>query len=184
MSDVTYATWPVDDINPVPWNPRADLTPDDPEWKQIETSLDAFGLVVPLIVNVRTANLISGHQRLAVLRHRGITQVPVTLVDLDNDDEKALNVAMNAVRGLWDEETLAGVLDYLTDAGLAHLTGFSSREIAQLTGELAAEFGDSGPPLVAPTGTTTFDDATPTATDDGDAPLMATCPNCKTEQPA
>lgn len=186
MSDISYETWHADDINPVPWNPRVDLVPGDAEWHQIEHSLEAFGLVVPLVVNRRTNNLISGHQRYAVLTHRGITDIPVTVVDLDDDDEKALNLAMNAVRGLWDEEALAGILDYLADVGLAHLTGFPSQELAKLTGALAAEFTpDPDTPLVAPTSTSA---PTPTdtaqATDDEIATPVVVCPNCGSEQPA
>ena len=126
----TYETWPIDTINTVAWNPRVALRPTDPEWKQIAKSLEHFGLVVPLVVNRRTNNLISGHQRLAVLKHEGHTSVPVTVVNLDDDGEMQLNIAMNSVHGRWDEELLAGVLDYLADAGVAHLTGFTGDELA------------------------------------------------------
>lgn len=191
MSDLRYETWDASRINPVPWNPRAALTPDDPQWHQIAQSLDAFGLVVPLVVNRRTGNLLSGHQRYAVLTHNGETAIPVTVVDVDAADEKTLNLAMNAARGLWDEEALSGVLDHLADAGLAHLTGFSSQELAQLTGALAAAFTPDGPPITGPGGSTdmaipTFDHNEQTNHDIENTTEMShiVCPNCGTEQPA
>lgn len=187
MTDISYEVWDAETINPVAWNPRVALTPDDPQWHQIAQSIDAFGLVVPLVVNRRTGNLLSGHQRYAVLTHAGETEIPVTVVDIDADDEKALNLAMNAARGLWDDEALSGMLDYLADAGLAHLTGFSSQELAQITGALAAAFTPDGPPLAAPTGDTPM--ATPTLEPNDQADITSdiphvVCPNCGTEQPA
>jgi hypothetical protein len=96
---------------------------------------------------------------------------------------------MNAIHGKWDEELLAGVLDYLADAGVAHLTGFTTEEFARYTGELAAQAAPKEPPIIAPTGDTTID---PTAIESADIPGADTdedfttvaCPNCRTRQPA
>lgn len=54
------------DIIPAEYNPRVKLTETDFEYKALKSSIDEFGLVVPLIVNKRTGNLVSGHQRLNI----------------------------------------------------------------------------------------------------------------------
>ncbi len=51
-------TIPLGKINPAPYNPRKDLKPDDPEYKQLVRSLDEFGCVEPLVWNKRTGNLV------------------------------------------------------------------------------------------------------------------------------
>ena len=56
----------INEINLMEENPRKDLTPLDPEYKNIEASLDSSGLVIPLVYNKRSGRLISGHQRLRV----------------------------------------------------------------------------------------------------------------------
>lgn len=129
-------TVPIDQIMPAVWNPRVDLQPGMPEWDQIDTWLDTWGLVVPLIVNSRTGTLVSGHQRCAVLAHRGVATVDVVYVDLDPEGEKALAVAMNAITGRWDDTVLTGVLATLEQAGLLDTTGFDTADLARLADQL------------------------------------------------
>ncbi|MEM9066603.1 MAG: DNA methyltransferase [Planctomycetota bacterium] len=125
-------------IDPAPYNPRRALNPGDPEFEALANSLDEFGLVEPLIWNKRTGTLVGGHQRLAVLRARGETEVEVSVVDLSVAKEKALNVALNKIQGEWDKPQLAALLDELLqtqnlDIGL---TGFTADEAEDLIGEL------------------------------------------------
>lgn len=95
-------TVPIDRLNPAPYNPRVDLKPTDAAYRAIVTSLDEFGCVQPLVWNRRTGNLVGGHQRLKVLRARGDTEVQVSVVDLTEPREKALNLALNKVDGRWN----------------------------------------------------------------------------------
>ncbi len=132
---------PVGRINPAPWNPRADLAPGEAEYERIRTSLDEFGLVEPLVWNRRSGNLVGGHQRLKVLLAEGRTEVDVSVVDLDPDREKALNLALNKVSGRWDEAKLGELLDELSqvpdfDLGL---TGFEAPEIDELVAGLTVD---------------------------------------------
>jgi len=62
----------------------------------LESSIDKFGYVENLIYNKQTKTLVSGHQRLSSLVEKGYTDVDVHIVDIDLEQEKALNVAMNA----------------------------------------------------------------------------------------
>ncbi len=125
---------PITQINPAPYNPRVDLTPDDPEYKKIEKSIATFGYVEPLVWNKRTKTLISGHQRLKVLIAQGKKEVEVSVVDLPLSKEKALNIALNKIEGRWDDDKLAVLLSELSkipdfDVGL---TGFDAPDISQL----------------------------------------------------
>lgn len=112
------------------YNPRADLQPGDPEYEKIARSLDAFGYVDPLVWNRRGGNLVAGHQRLKILAARGVTEVDVSVVELDATDERRLNLALNRAHGQWDEQRLSDVVLELRakQADLA-ATGFDSDEL-------------------------------------------------------
>lgn len=122
------------EINPAPYNPRKDLSPEDSEYKKIQRSIDKFGLVEPLVWNTRSGNLVGGHQRLKVLIARGDTEVYVSVVDLSPDQEKALNIALNQIRGDWDDEKLAELLSELVAAPNidVEVTGFDTPDIQDL----------------------------------------------------
>ena len=100
----------IKDINPAPYNPRK-IEPE--EFQGLCESLKKFGFVDPLIVNKRTNILVGGHQRLKAADHLGYSEVPVTYVDLDETEEKALNVALNShmISGKYDLEVLPTLLD-------------------------------------------------------------------------
>lgn len=125
---------PITRINPAPYNPRVDLTPDDPEYQKLEKSIATFGYVEPLVWNKRTKTLISGHQRLKALIAQGRKEIEVSVVDLPLAKEKALNIALNKIEGRWDEGKLTNLLSELSqipdfDVGL---TGFETPEISEL----------------------------------------------------
>ncbi|MCU6783919.1 ParB N-terminal domain-containing protein [Anthropogastromicrobium aceti] len=125
------------DIQPADYNPRVKLTETDFEYKALKTSIDTFGLVVPLIVNKKTGTLISGHQRLNVMLKNGIEETEVVVVDMEPEKEKALCIAMNKVCGQWDYGMLADIMEELRNSEIDTVaTGFSDNEIAELLGEL------------------------------------------------
>ena len=125
-------------IQPAPYNPRQDLKPDDPAYQQLRRSIDEFGYVEPLVWNRRTGHLVAGHQRFKVLIARGVRQIEVSVVDLPLQKEKALNVALNKIRGDWDRDRLAELLDELVKAPEldAELTGFELPEIEQMLADV------------------------------------------------
>lgn len=131
------------DIRPADYNPRIALTEKDFQYKALKASIDEFGLVVPLIVNERTGTLISGHQRLTVMKANGVEETEVIVVDLPLEKEKALCIAMNKVEGDWDYGKLADILEELQEAGVDTLvTGFTGSEIKELLGELDSEIDE------------------------------------------
>lgn len=119
------------DINPAKYNPRVQLKPGDQEWDALKNSLDRFGVATPLVVNETTGNLVSGHQRLAVLKQSGETRVEVDLIQMDEDKEKLLNVALNKIEGEWDEEKLKELFDEVDDEDIK-FTGFTEEDIEAL----------------------------------------------------
>lgn len=119
------------DINPAKYNPRVQLKPGDQEWDALKNSLDRFGVATPLVVNETTGNLVSGHQRLAVLKQSGETRVEVVIIQMDEDKEKLLNVALNKIEGEWNEEKLKELFDEVDDEDIK-FTGFTEEDIEAL----------------------------------------------------
>lgn len=128
------------DMNRAAYNPRVDLQPEDEEYQAIERSLKRHGLVQPIVWNRRTNTVVSGHQRLTVLEAQGETKVTVSVVDLDDIQEKELNVALNKITGEWDDDKLSVILNELGEE--ATDTGFTLPEIDVLRDELKSYFDD------------------------------------------
>lgn len=132
---------PVEKLNPAPYNPRKALRPGEPEYEKLARSIEEFGFVEPLVWNRRSGNLVGGHQRLRVLKAKGFREVEVSVVDLDPQKEKALNVALNKIgEGNWDEEALKEVLASLREEGYdASLTGYDDAAIDEMLAPKEAE---------------------------------------------
>jgi DNA modification methylase len=124
---------PVAKLNPAKYNPRKDLKPGDPEYEKLKKSIETFGYVEPVIWNKRTGNIVGGHQRLKILLEQGAAEVDCVVVDMDENEEKALNVALNKVSGAWDLPKLADLINELDEAMFnIDLTGFDAAEIEDL----------------------------------------------------
>lgn len=127
----------IEDLKPAPYNPRVELKPGDPEYEKLKRSIQEFGLVDPVIYNERTGFVIGGHQRLNVLQELGYTAVEVSVVDLPEEKEKALNLALNKISGQWDMPKLLEVLEELrADDMDIEITGFDDCEIDMLIADL------------------------------------------------
>jgi DNA modification methylase len=131
-------TLPIAQLKPAPYNPRRELKAGDPEFERIRRSIKTFGLVEPLIWNERSGYLVGGHQRLAVLKAEGVKQIEVTVVNLTDSRERALNAALNKISGVWDNEKLREVMAALDEADIT-LTGFDDGELAKLVNYKGAE---------------------------------------------
>ncbi|KEI05966.1 site-specific DNA-methyltransferase [Clostridium botulinum] len=123
----------VSKLNPAKYNPRKDLKPGDAEYEKLKKSINTFGYVEPVIWNKRTGNVVGGHQRLKILKEQGITEIECVVVDMNEAEEKALNVALNKVSGDWDIPKLTELLDDLDKSMFdVSLTGFDAAEIEDL----------------------------------------------------
>src|SRR5436190_440344 len=116
-------------------SPRQTLRPTDRRYKKLAASLREFGLVEPLVWNEATGHVVGGHARLSILKEMGVTEVPVSVVRLTPEREKALNVVLNNLeaQGRYDPDKLADLLTELADLPELELTGFDSRDLAALT---------------------------------------------------
>lgn len=119
-------------LKAAPYNPRRDLQPEDVEYQKLRRSMEEFGYVEPIIWNERTGNVVGGHQRLKVLLEQGAEEIEAVIVDLDEKEEKILNVLLNKVKGRWDIGKLADLLEQLNEAGEMEVTGFEEWELQSL----------------------------------------------------
>lgn len=121
------------ELLPADYNPRKDLKPGDAEYEKLKRSIEQFGYVEPVIWNKTTGRVVGGHQRLKVLMDLGFTEVDCVVVELTDEKEKALNVALNKISGDWDKDKLALLISDLQGADFdVSLTGFDPAEIDDL----------------------------------------------------
>lgn len=120
-------------LQPAEYNPRKELKAGDAEYEKLKRSLEEFGYVEPVIWNKTTGNVVGGHQRLKVLCAMGYDEVECVVVELDDQKEKALNIALNKISGDWDKNKLALLITDLNDSSFdVSLTGFDLGEIDNL----------------------------------------------------
>jgi len=108
------------EIREAPYNPRL-IT--EQNKKKLKGKIKEVGLLTPLVVNARTGNLVSGHQRLASIDslERGREyEIDVSVIDVDEQTEKEMVVFFNnpSAQGEWN-------LDMLADLNLEHGIDFA-----------------------------------------------------------
>lgn len=135
-----------DQISGAPYNPRIIS---DGAKKRLKKMLKKHGLVSTLVWNKRTGNLVSGHQRLDALdalEGARDYSLHVSVIDVPEREEKAINVQMNnpSMQGEWDTDALADLVAN-DDIGFDEM-GFSDADAEILFGgdsRLAELFNDS-----------------------------------------
>lgn len=136
----------ISNLKYAPYNPRKLLKKNDVEYIKLKNSIEKFGFVEPVIFNKTTGNIVGGHQRVTILKDLGEKEVECVIVELNEQDEKALNIALNKISGEWDSEKLEELLrDLKLNEYDLELTGFDLSEIDGLLGlkeELEAEEDD------------------------------------------
>lgn len=150
----------ITDLKPAEYNPRRIS---DEDYQKLKNSISTFGLVDPIIVNLKTMHIVGGHQRYDVLLDEHmldndfLAELPmIRLGDVgfvftdtnlsieDDDHEKALNLALNKISGEWDKDKLAEVLEDLEDSDLdLELTGFEEYELMELKFNNDIEYDDN-----------------------------------------
>lgn len=121
-----------------PYNPRRISEANKAKLKK---SLGKNGLVGTVTWNRRTGNVVGGHQRLAAIDSLEGTKnylLDVAVIDVDEADEKAINVALNnqQAMGDWDFEELGKLLEGDVDLGAM---GFSDADVCNMFGDRNAE---------------------------------------------
>jgi hypothetical protein len=116
-----------------PYNPRI---LDDEARAKLRNSLSTIGMVMPIVWNERSGNIVGGHQRLRELDDiQGDSEYTLTIsaVDIDDKTEKELNIFLNNTyaQGDWDLEKLK---ELLGDIDVDN-TGFDMADVFQMFGE-------------------------------------------------
>ncbi len=108
------------------------------EMESLRRSVSHWGMVEPLVVRRSDQLVIGGNQRLETAKALGMAAVPVVYVELSDAEAKALNLALNRIRGEWDLPKLGELLEDLQRLPEIDesLTGFSGDEIDALLAEL------------------------------------------------
>jgi len=113
MQDVRIERMRLDALRAAPYNPR-EIS--DDAMKGLGTSIDRFGMVKPIVWNERTGHIVGGHQRHRHLMNKGVEETDVVVVSLSDDEEMALNIALNSrtIRGEFSDEAV-DVLSSMSD---------------------------------------------------------------------
>jgi hypothetical protein len=99
--------WPVEkvklsEMSPAVYNPRAMK---EEARDGLSNSMKSFGILQYIVWNKRTGNIVGGHQRYDILKKEGVDEVEAIVVDLDDENEVALNATLNnpEIQGQWND---------------------------------------------------------------------------------
>lgn len=134
----------INDIHLSEYNPRI---MSGKNYERLSKNIEKFGLVSPIIVNLKNNHIIGGHQRYKVLTEKEITDLSMIklndigwvfpsqeLIIETEEDEKLLNVALNKISGEFDNLKLSNLLSDLTEKGFdASLSGFNESELKEFS---------------------------------------------------
>jgi ParB family transcriptional regulator, chromosome partitioning protein len=133
---VKVTNLPLEQLNEASWNPNQ---MDQPMLQKLRESLTRYGLVQNLVVRPLDINhyeVLSGNQRLQVLRELQRSPVPCVVVDLDDAHSKLLSQALNRIQGEDDlglrAEMLREVLEQVPEAEVLRLLPETTQGLAAL----------------------------------------------------
>jgi len=168
FEDMTVQRMSLTELSPAEYNPRKISSK---SFKALGASIDKFGVLLPIVWNKRTGNIVGGHQRFRYLVEEGVGETDVVVVDLDPQEEIALNITLNSkeLRGQFTEDAVR--LLKLTEARIGSV--FGEMALVDLHNALVKK-------LKTPKKSTT-DDIPPGGPDDEDGEPVAviTCPSCR-----
>ncbi len=138
---------PLHQLKEAPWNPNK---MDDAMQDRLRESIRRYGLVENLVVRPTGENcyeVLSGNQRLGILRGLDITTVPCVVIDLDDAQSRLLAQALNHIEGQDDlglrAELLRNVLQTAPEREVLAIlpeTADSLRALASLDQETMAAY--------------------------------------------
>ena len=133
----------IEELKPNEKNPR---TITKRELQKLMRSIKEFGFVDPVIVNKnknRYNIIVGGHQRVEAAKKLNMAEVPVFYVDMTEDRESLLNIALNEISGDWDDSKLLVLLQELEERGVdLTLTGFDEPIIDEILNRIGQEDKD------------------------------------------
>jgi len=151
MSMLKIEYMPINQLRPNMRNPRKN----DENVDRVVKSIEAFGWTNPILVRKADNTVIAGHTRLKAAIKKGMDEVPVVKLDLDETDANVYMLADNKLveRAEWDGLKLAEMFAELDQLNVdLELTGFDKVEIDEIvigpTGMPDNEAGDNELKLV------------------------------------
>jgi len=137
-------------------------------------SLERFGLLAHIVWNERTGNIVGGHQRYRQLLDHGVEETDVIVVDLDDNEEMCLNIALNskAIKGDFTQGAIEALR--LTEARIGQV--FSDIKLDDLLEEL--EKKNKKKKDKKPKGDEQYEEADPISVDFKQAETIINCPCC------
>ena len=123
---------PISMLKTADYNPRRKLNAHNRQYRELKKSIEELGFAESIVVN-SDMTVVGGHQRISAAAELGYTELPCTIVHLDKKKEKALNIALNKITGIWDEEKLAELITELDDEMFdLSAIGFDAAEVDDL----------------------------------------------------
>ena len=120
----------VDVIKPWANNPRKDHAV-----KEIQTSMETFGYMNPIVVQASTNRIIVGHGRYQAVKEAGLKEIPVVAVDIDDNKADMYTLADNKIAELsnWDFTKMADLLLEFDEKNFnVNLLGFTDAEVEKI----------------------------------------------------
>lgn len=140
-----YEVVPIESIEPHPENPNVGAR------EIIDESIEENGFYGACIIQASTRRIIAGRHRWDVARSKGATELPVIILDVDDDRAKRIMTVDNESnrRGRYDDQAL---VDLLSSLESLDGTGFDQTDVETLLAQVAeAEFAPGSqsdqPPL-------------------------------------
>jgi ParB-like chromosome segregation protein Spo0J len=128
---------PLTELLSASYNPRK-ITSD--ALGRLTKSLAELGNLQPITWNAKTGNIVGGHQRLKCYQALGKEEVEVWAVWLDEQKERAANIALNKLSGEFDIPLLKDIFEGLDTGEIdMDITGFGELEIAEMMEATAPE---------------------------------------------
>lgn len=131
------------DLNPAPYNPNY-MEPT--ERRLLKQSQKEYGHIQNIVVNDRPwtkekdLTIVDGHHRVDDLIEEGIEEEDVVIVQLDEDREKALNLALRRIKGKADPILELKIIEDLSLKGFdVELAGFDDIKLQELSTETKKE---------------------------------------------
>jgi len=179
LGECEVRTVKLEDLSPACYNPRKI---DNKAFEGLGQSIDKFGMLIPIIWNERSKNIVGGHQRYKHLVELGEEETQVVVVDLDDNEEVALNIVLNStmIRGDFTKEVVGLLAKSRAELGNA----FDSVKLDSLFEKMSKKKWPKDPnaPKDPPKEPKEPKDQTPPDPEPPSGPdALIVCPKCKSK---
>lgn len=132
MSTLAIEETPLQRLRPHPDNPRKG------DVEKIVASFERFGVYQPIVAQRSTGHILAGNHRYLAARAKGLTDLPVVWLDVDDATARAILVADNRLSDVatYDDGALAQILQELQSTDALAGTGWGAEDVEALVKSL------------------------------------------------